>query len=75
MVWLTARVYQPTKGVLASMNLVYRIALGLHSWTLSPAMVVAPLQEGGLNTYPLAVWCQCMFSQLWIIFLCEAHRV
>ena len=67
-VWLTARVYQPTKGVLASLNLVYRTALGLHSWTLSPAMVAAPLQEGGLNTNPSAVWCRFMFSQLWIIF-------
>ena len=61
-VWLTARVYQPTKGVLASLNLVYRTVLGLHSWTLSPAMVAAPLQEGGLNIYPLAVWCRFMFS-------------
>ena len=74
-VFLSARVCQPTKSVLELLNLIYRKVLGLHSRMLSPGMVAALLHGGGLNTFPLAVWCRFVFSQMWIIFIHELHRL
>ena len=44
------------------MHLIYRTALGLHSWMLCPAMLAALLQGDGLDTFPVAMGVGFCFS-------------
>ena len=59
-----AKSYEPSKKVLSALNVMFKKALGLSSWDLSPAMVAQPVNRGGVATYPMAVWVRYQFGQL-----------
>ena len=63
-VQLTAKIYEPSQKVLSALNVVFKMALGLSSWGLSPAMVAEPVNRGGVATFPLASWVRYQFGQL-----------
>ena len=63
-VQLTAKIYEPSQKVLSALNVVFKMALGLSSWGLSPAMVAEPVNRGGVATFPRASWVRYQFGQL-----------
>ena len=63
-VQLTAKNYKPSQKVLFALNVIFKMAPGLCSCDLSPAMVAEPVNRGGVATYPVAVWVRYQFGQL-----------
>ena len=63
-VQLTARVYEPSQKVLTTLNVIFKIALGISTWDLIPAMLALPYNQGGVWTYPLAVWVRFQYGRL-----------
>ena len=63
-VQLTANIYEPSQKVLSALNVIFKMALGLSSWALGPAMVAEPVNRGGVATFPLAVSVRYQFGQL-----------
>ena len=54
-VQLTAQVYVPSQKVLTTLNVIFKIALGISIWDLSPAMLALPYNQGGVWAYPLGL--------------------
>ena len=63
-VQLTAQVYKPSQKVLTILNIIFKIALGISTRDLSPAMLALPYSQGGVWTYPLAVWVRFQYGRL-----------
>ena len=59
--------------MLSSLNVIFKMALGLTTWDLSPAIVAEPLDHGGVQTFPLAVWVRYQYGQLFRVVLKDKH--
>ena len=57
--------------MLSALNVIFKMALDLSSWDLSPAMVAEPVDHGGVATFPFAVWVKYQFGPLFQMVLKE----
>ena len=66
---LPARVYEPDSGVLSSMNVIFKTALGVMSWGLALGMVAEVCSGGGLQTQSLPMYARFTVAPLWVSFV------